>query len=239
MINSKAALAELCKKLSKAKYLAVDTEFMREASYYPQLCLIQVAMDKEIFLIDPLAIDDLSDFVAILCNKKIIKIFHSAVQDFNVFYHYFKILPTPIFDTQIAASALGFGDQISYSKLVKKILNIDINKANKLSDWAKRPLTKNQQIYAESDVEHLAEIYLHLDNNLKKLKRRKWISDEINKLYEINRHVTDIEQAWQCLKLKNNNVYIIFQVLSNYPVFYAAGERRGEEIRTTSLTGKF
>ena len=153
-------LAELCSKLNKSKFLAIDTEFIREKTYWPKLCLIQVFNGEDKIIIDPLVKGlDLKPFFKILSNNEIVKIFHSGRQDIEIFYNLTKKIPKNIYDTQIAAMVCGFGDSIGYENLVSQLLGKKIDKTSRLTNWSNRPLSKKQINYAISDVTHLFEIY--------------------------------------------------------------------------------
>jgi len=151
-INSNASLALSCDTIRLSKVLCIDTEFHRETTYYPELALIQISNGDKTCCIDPLAITDFTPLLAILKNANITKVFHASHQDLEIFNNLFNTLPSPVFDTQIAASLLGYGDQIVYAGLIKKELNIDIDKSQTRTDWMKHPLSNEQLLYAASDV---------------------------------------------------------------------------------------
>ena len=152
LIDNTEKLNEFCKILQKQPFITVDSEFIREHSYYPKLCLIQVAYDGDSAIIDPLSKADLSAFFEVLQNPDVVKVFHSGKQDIEIFYNLTGQTPKNVFDTQIAASALGCGEAVSYEHLVKTFLNLSLDKSSRLSDWSKRPLSEEQQRYALGDV---------------------------------------------------------------------------------------
>ena len=180
LIKTNKELKEVCKILTKAKFITIDTEFIREKTYWSQLCLIQVCSDNIEVIIDPLEEEiDLTPFIKILNKKSVLKVLHSGRQDIEIFYKISGKIPSPIFDTQVAAMVCGFGDSVGYEKLVDKILKKKIDKSSRFSNWAKRPLTKQQLQYAIGDVTHLYEIYPILNNKLKETKRTKWLDEEL------------------------------------------------------------
>jgi len=175
LIKTNKELKEVCKILTKAKFITIDTEFIREKTYWSQLCLIQVCSEDIEVIIDPLEDGiDLTPFIKILNKKSILKVLHSGRQDIEIFYKISGKIPYPIFDTQVAAMVCGFGDSVGYEKLVDRVLKKKIDKSSRFSNWAKRPLTKKQLHYAISDVTHLHQIYPILNNKLKETKRTKW-----------------------------------------------------------------
>lgn len=189
--------------MQTSNFVAIDTEFHREAHFVPQLCLLQIAIPNHTILIDPLSEDiDLQSFFHLLQNENIVKVFHSARQDLEIMYLLSGELPKNIFDTQIAAMACGFGEQISYSNLVEKLLGKTLTKTHRLTDWRQRPLTKNQIQYAKDDVIYLCDIYVALKKLLNKKGRANWIIDETNALLNPSLYITQPSEAW--LKLKHN-----------------------------------
>ena len=173
-------LAELCSKINKSKFLAIDTEFIREKTYWPKLCLIQVFNGEDKIIIDPLVKGlDLKPFFKILSNNEIVKIFHSGRQDIEIFYNLTKKIPKNIYDTQIAAMVCGFGDSIGYENLVSQLLGKKIDKTSRLTNWSNRPLSKKQINYAISDVTHLFEIYPLIKDKIINNKRESWVKEEI------------------------------------------------------------
>ena len=192
----------LCSALQNSPYIALDTEFMREGTYYSHLSLIQVATDGAEAIIDPLSKGlDLSPFFAILCDPDIVKVLHSARQDLEIFYDLMGTVPAPVFDTQVAASYVGYGDQVGYENLVNRICKVRINKSARFTDWSKRPLTQNQLHYAIGDVTHLRDIYKTLKQQLIETNRIDWIADEIAVLENPNTYTIDPMQAYTRLKI--------------------------------------
>ena len=203
LIKTNKELKEACKKLNKAKFITIDTEFIREKTYWSQLCLIQVCSSESEFIIDPLEEDiDLKPFIKILNKKSILKVFHSGRQDIEIFFKISGKIPSPIFDTQIAAMVCGFGDSVGYEKLVDKLLRKKIDKSSRFSNWAKRPLTNKQLNYAIGDVTHLFEIYPILNDALKEKKRTRWLDEELKILTSENTYNTDPELAYKRLKIR-------------------------------------
>jgi len=201
-ITTNAALVEFCAALSTAPYVAVDTEFMRETTYWPKLCLIQAASAEVSGIIDPLAEGlDLEPFLALLRDTRIVKVFHAARQDVEIFVR-LGAMPTPLFDTQVAAMAAGFGDQVSYESLVRQMLRQELDKGSRFTDWARRPLSDAQLIYALGDVTHLAALYPKLRERLKKDGRLDWVTAEMEDLTDPGLYDTTPENAWKRLKPK-------------------------------------
>lgn len=198
IIESTKDLEKLCRELKKQKFITVDSEFVREKSYYPMLYLLQVGWLDDAAIIDPLATElDLSAFLDIMQNKKILKVFHSGRQDIEIFYNISGKIPTPVFDTQIAAMVAGFGSSVSYDGLVRAITETELDKSSRLTDWSKRPLDKTQLEYALRDVTFLIPCYQYLAEYLKKNKREKWIEEEMATLVDENLYKPDPENAWQ------------------------------------------
>src|SRR6516225_9019049 len=179
-ITSTADLSAFCARLEGQAFVAVDTEFMRETTYWPKLCLIQAAAPDGIeATIDPLAEGlDLAPFLATLRDPKLLKVFHAARQDVEIF-NILGAIPEPLFDTQIAGMAAGFGEQVAYDALVRKILKVEIDKSHRFTDWSRRPLTDAQLAYAIADVTHLAELYPVLRSRLEKAGRLSWVTEEM------------------------------------------------------------
>jgi ribonuclease D len=205
LMTSTAELGEFCARAAKYDFVTVDTEFLRETTYWPKLCLLQVATTDEAVLIDPLATGlDLSPFFTLLANLKVTKVFHAARQDIEIFVKLTGKVPVNIFDTQIAASVAGFGDSVSYDNLVRAVVGVDLDKSSRFTDWASRPLTEKQRLYALADVTHLRDIYLKLKVQLDETNRWPWVEGELAVLESIDTYVVKPEQAWERLRLKLN-----------------------------------
>ncbi len=204
-IISTAVLADFCKRAAGYEFVTVDTEFLRETTYWPKLCLLQIATSDEAVLVDPLA-DGLSlaPFVELLANDKVVKVFHAARQDIEIFVKLTGKVPVNIFDTQIAASVCGFGDSVSYDNLVRSITGVELDKSSRFTDWSHRPLTEKQLTYALADVTHLRDIYLKLLQQVGETRRWDWVEDELETLRSIDTYVVQPENAWQRLKAKLN-----------------------------------
>jgi ribonuclease D len=203
LISETAELAEACARLADADFLAVDTEFHRETTYWPQVCLIQVASADFDVLIDPMATGiDLSPMMKLLADKDTVKVFHAARQDLEIFTRMMGKTPAPIFDTQIAAMACGLGDSISYENLVSRVLKAQVDKSSQFTDWARRPLSDKQMAYARGDVVHLRKIYRILRDKLAKQNRLDWIEDEHAALLDPEIYAFDPENAWKRLKIR-------------------------------------
>ncbi len=201
MITTTEALTAFCQKLSAESFITVDTEFMRESTYWPQLCLIQVAGANDAACIDPLAEGiDLSPLYTLLQNTKVLKVFHAARQDLEIFDQRMGCLPDPIFDTQVAATVCGFGDSIGYDNIVQRITGTPIDKSSRFTDWSRRPLTQKQIDYALADVTHLIHVYKHLRAELEKSGRGSWLDEDMAILCDVNTYRTDPETVWHRLK---------------------------------------
>jgi ribonuclease D len=199
-ITTTAELEAFCDKVKGQPFVAVDTEFMRETTYWPKLCLIQAATLTAEAVIDPLAEGmDLEPFCEILRDEKILKVFHAARQDVEIFNN-LKAMPKPLFDTQVAAMAAGYGEQIAYDALVRQTLKIELDKSSRFTDWARRPLSDNQLTYALADVTHLARVYPMLRKRLEQDGRLGWVSEEMANLADPANYDVDPENAWRRLK---------------------------------------
>lgn len=193
-------LSALCARLARAEWLTVDTEFLREKTYYPQLCLIQVASPTEVACIDPQKVGNLDPLVALFAEPGILKIFHAARQDMELFWHSHRMLPAPVFDTQVAAPLLGYAEQMGYAVLVKERLGIDIDKSETRTDWSRRPLTQSQLDYAAADVRHLAELFPKLRDELAQRGRLDWLAEDFAALTDPAAYENHPEQAWRRLR---------------------------------------
>lgn len=206
LITTTKDLKSLCTRLKKSAFVTVDTEFIREKTYWPKLCLLQVCGDDEApFAIDPLAEDlDLKPFYELMQDKKVLKVFHACRQDLEIFFTETGKLPTPVFDTQVAAMVCGFGEQVSYEVLVNTLARKKIDKSSRFTDWALRPLTAKQLKYALADVTHLRKIYTKIIEQLDKMGRTSWIRDEMKGLMNKGLYLTKPEEAWERVRIPNH-----------------------------------
>src|SRR6201993_399857 len=179
-ITATSELAEACRRMAKHPFVTIDTEFLRESTYYPLLCVAQMASADEAFVIDALAPDiDLAPFFALMADEKVVKVFHAARQDIEICWHEAGIIPHPLIDTQVAAMVLGYGDSISYDQIVQRITGDSLDKSNRFTDWTRRPLSESQLAYAVSDVTHLRDVYLKLSADLERRGRGDWMQEEM------------------------------------------------------------
>ena len=200
-ITTTVELRAVCERMARQHYITVDTEFLRESTYYPLLCVAQMASEDEAVVIDALAQDiDLDPFFSLLNDEHVIKVFHAARQDIEIVWHMSGKIPHPIFDTQVASMVLGYGDSISYDQLVQRVTGDHLDKSNRFTDWTRRPLTDAQLVYAISDVTHLRDVYLKLDEDLHKRGRANWVSAEMAILTSPETYRADPERAWERLK---------------------------------------
>jgi ribonuclease D len=211
LISESDKLAELVDRLSSAPFVAVDTEFMRENSYWPDLCLIQIANTEEAAAIDPKAEGiDLSPLLDLLvANNEVLKVFHAGGQDLEIIYNLTGKTPAPLFDTQIAAMALGFGEQVGYSSLVESMLGHSLDKGARFTDWSRRPLDKRQIDYAIADVTHLSTIFPRMVEKLRKNGRGAWLDEEMERLADPSSFAFAPEDAWKRLKLPGRNPQLL------------------------------
>jgi len=206
VIRTTEELADACSALLQAPYIAVDTEFMRESTYWPKLCLVQAAAPGVEAIIDPLAPGlDLGPLLAVLAAPETLKVFHAARQDLEIFLNLMGRLPAPVFDAQIAAMAVGLGDSISYDALVQGMLGRRIDKSHRFTDWSRRPLSEAQLSYALADVTHLRDLYPLMRDRLAAGGRTEWISDELSSLLDPAIYDTSPENAWRRLKLRKTS----------------------------------
>ncbi len=206
LITDTAELAAFCQRLSGADYVTVDTEFMREKTYYPQLCLVQVAGPEEACCIDPMAPGmDLAPLFELLANPKVLKVFHAARQDIEIFLHLSGSVPAPLFDTQVAAMVCGFGDAVGYETLATQLARARIDKSLRFTDWAQRPLSDRQLHYALSDVTHLRVAYEKLMKKLERNGRLHWLAEEMDELALPGTYRVDPQDAWRRLKPRSNS----------------------------------
>jgi ribonuclease D len=202
-IDTPASLDAFCQQLGTAAWIALDTEFLREKTYYPKLCLLQIATPETVACIDPLALEDLSPLLAIIYDEGITKVMHSGRQDMEIFFHIHGRPPSPVFDTQIAALLLGYADQIGYANLVKEMLGIELDKLHTRADWSVRPLSADQLQYAADDVVYLADIYQKMTAQLAAMGRLAWLAEDFERLASPDLYGNPPELAW--LKVKGGN----------------------------------
>ena len=202
-ITTTGDLHALCKELAVHPFVTVDTEFMREQTYWPQLCLIQLAAPGAEAVVDPLApAIDLGPFYELLADERVTKVFHAARQDIEIAYAKTGAVPKPVFDTQVAAMVCGFGESISYVNLVKRITGADLDKSSRFTDWSRRPLSDKQLTYAIGDVTHLRDVYKALCKEIDNSGRMSWVGEEMALLTDPATYDADPERAWQRLKLR-------------------------------------
>jgi ribonuclease D len=203
LITTTSDLAAVCTRMAAHPFVTVDTEFLRETTYYPLLCVAQMASPEEAVVVDALAPDiDLAPLLALMADDKVMKVFHAARQDIEIVWHRAKLIPHPIFDTQVAAMVLGYGDSISYDQLVQRITGDTLDKSHRFTDWTRRPLSEAQLSYAVSDVTHLRDVYLALIDDLTRRGRADWVQDEMGILTSPDTYRMDPENAWQRLKTR-------------------------------------
>ena len=201
LITTTDELAAVCSRMARHPFVTVDTEFLRETTYYPLLCVAQMASPDEAAVIDALAAGiDLAPFFALMANEKVVKVFHAARQDIEIVWNMAKTIPHPIVDTQVAAMVLGYGDSISYDQLVQRITGDTLDKSHRFTDWTRRPLSDAQIVYALSDVTHLRDVYLKLAADLDKRGRNSWVEAEMDILTSPETYRADPERAWERLK---------------------------------------
>jgi ribonuclease D len=206
VIENTDDLRVLAAEFTDAPYMTLDTEFMRDHTYWPKLCLIQVAIPGAEAVIDPLADGiDLEPFFGLLRNPKLLKVLHAARQDIEAFFHLADVIPDPIFDTQIAGMVCGFGDAASYETLARKLASVEIDKSARFTDWSRRPLSKRQLEYAQADVTHLRVIYESMAKQLDRSGRSSWVQEEMAALKAPSLYRLDPADAWKRLKPRTNN----------------------------------
>ncbi len=206
IVDSTGALTTLVGELERSPYIALDTEFMRDQTYWPKLCLLQVAAPGGIAaIVDPLGDIDLAPFYKLLADTKIVKVLHAARQDIEIFHHQGGVIPDPLFDTQIAGMVCGFGEAASYETLARKLARAEIDKSSRFTDWSRRPLSNRQLEYALADVTHLCVIYEALEAQLKRTVREDWVAEEIRALQQPSLYNLDPNDAWRRLKARTSN----------------------------------
>jgi ribonuclease D len=209
-ITTTAALAEFCTEAARHPYVTVDTEFLRERTYYSKLCLVQLAMpgsdDSNAVLVDPLAKDiSLEPLYDLFRDTSVVKVFHAARQDLEIFFVEAEVFPEPLFDTQVAAMVCGFGDQVGYETLVRKIARAGVDKSSRFTDWSRRPLSEAQKKYALADVTHLRQIYEFLADKLEESGRARWVAEELETLTNPETYITHPREAWKRVKTRTNS----------------------------------
>ncbi len=203
LITTTRDLADACERLARNAFVTVDTEFLRESTYYPLLCVAQMACLEEAVVVDALAPGlDLTPFYRLMANERVLKVFHAARQDIEIVWHQAQLVPHPVFDTQVAAMVLGYGDSISYDQLVQRVTGDTLDKSNRFTDWSRRPLTSAQITYAVSDVTHLRDVYLALSDDLTRRGRNSWVDEEMSILTSPDTYRADPETAWERLKTR-------------------------------------
>lgn len=205
IITQTDELAQFCTALAACPFVTIDTEFMRDRTYWSRLCLVQLAAHDMEAIVDPLADIDLAPLYELLADTDVVKVFHAGRQDVEIFFHQGDVIPAPLFDTQIAAMVLGFGDSISYDALSRKVVGQPIDKSSRFTDWARRPLSEKQLTYALADVTHLRDIYVKLQAKLENNGRQSWVEDELAILTTPATYDMDPENAWRRVKPRPRN----------------------------------
>lgn len=201
LIDTTAALADACARLARHPFVTVDTEFLRETTFWPKVCVIQMAGPDEAIVVDAIADGlDLQPFFALMADQAVVKVFHAARQDIEIVWNLARLIPAPLFDTQVAAMVLGYGDQVSYGDLVQRIAHVTLDKSSRFTDWSRRPLSEAQVTYARADVTHLRDVYLHLKARLENTGRADWLGDEMAALTSPATYEQKPEDAWERLK---------------------------------------
>jgi ribonuclease D len=209
-ITTTEALAEFCSEAARHEYVTVDTEFLRERTYFSKLCLVQLAMpgddDDTACIVDPLAKGlSLEPLYALFRDTSVVKVFHAARQDLEIFFLDAGVFPEPLFDTQVAAMVCGFGEQVGYETLVKRIAHKPLDKTSRFTDWSRRPLTEAQKVYALADVTHLRVIYETLAKKLEESGRSRWVQEELSVLTSPETYVVEPQEAWRRVKTRTNS----------------------------------
>ena len=203
IITTQGEFENAIARLEQSDFVTVDTEFIRETTFWPILCLIQIAIPGYAVLVDPLAPDiDLKPFFRLMANEKVVKVFHAARQDIEIVVHLGDLVPSPIFDTQVAAMVCGFGDAVSYDQIVQKVTGVRLDKSSRFTDWRYRPLSERQLEYALADVTHLIDVYQHLKAELEREGRAHWLNEEMQVLSSRATYDPDPDDAWKRLKLR-------------------------------------
>ncbi|MDX1811349.1 MAG: ribonuclease D [Gammaproteobacteria bacterium] len=233
LITTETQLNEICEQFKASKQLALDTEFKRETSYYPIPCLIQIAAEQKTVLIDPFPIEDFTALKKLLCDNSSCKILHSGRQDLEVFHLLFDCIPSPIFDTQIAAALLGKAHQIGYSALVNEYFNVELDKTLTRTDWEKRPLSEKELIYAANDVKFLEVLYQRQAEELEQKNRLNWLREEVEFLFHETMHDDSLEKVWK----KISRSYKFNSKQRN--ILFALNQWREQEARTRNRARQF
>ncbi|NNE89643.1 MAG: ribonuclease D [Silicimonas sp.] len=227
-ITTPEGLAAFCDRAAKAPYVTVDTEFLRERTYYAKLCLVQLAVpgdaEEDAVLVDPLAKGmNLDALYTLFQDQNVVKVFHASRQDLEIFFTEGNVIPAPLFDTQVAAMVAGFGEQVGYETLVRKIAKANLDKSSRFTDWSRRPLSESQQTYALADVTHLRVIYEHLEAELEKSGRRGWVEEEIAVLTDPSTYVVEPHEAWMRVKTRTNSgkFLAVVQALAEFREIHA------------------
>lgn len=203
MITKTADLADACARLARHPYVAVDTEFLRETTYWPKLCVVQLAGPDTAVVVDALAPGlDMRPFLDLMANEAVVKVFHAARQDIEIIFRMGDFVPHPVFDTQVAAMVCGYGDSISYDQLVQRVTGESLDKSSRYTDWTRRPLSEKQMAYALSDVTHLRDVYHHLSKMLAAEGRTEWVAEEMEVLTSRDTYDVKPEQVWERLKMR-------------------------------------
>jgi len=198
LISSTDELAQACARFAKHAFVTVDTEFLRETTFWPKVCVIQIASDEEAIAVDALAEElDLAPFFELMANQSVVKVFHAARQDVEIMWHLAKMIPAPMFDTQVAAMVCGFGDQVSYGELAQSLCRVTIDKSSRFTDWSRRPLSQDQITYALADVTHLRDVYRALLAKLQESGRVEWLGDEMQSLIAPATYEQHPDNAWE------------------------------------------
>jgi ribonuclease D len=206
LLTTTAEVAGLCAQLTREPYVAIDTEFMRDRTYFPKLCLVQIAGADRHVAIDPLAKGiDLAPLLALLADESVLKVFHAARQDIEIFYRLSGKVPTPLFDTQIAAMVCGYGEEVGYDTLVSQIAKARVDKSSRFTDWSRRPLSAQQLAYALGDVSHLRVIYERLRRQLEETGRSEWVAQELADLTNPATYEQPLDEAWRRIKVRSRD----------------------------------
>lgn len=210
MITTTNELKKVCARFAEHPFMTVDTEFIREKTYYPQVCLIQIASPKEAFCVDPLADGiSLAPLFDLFQNKDVIKVFHACRQDIEIFYHLSGKIPVPVFDTQVGAMVCGYGENVSYSQLVHDFVGVSLDKTMRVTDWSHRPLSSDQVAYALHDVVELRDVYTKMMDHICQTNRLDWLAEEMKTLVDPKTYQIDVDQAWHRIKVPFKNPQLL------------------------------